>query len=188
MITVNTNQKGNNILNFLSKSTFCFGENIKTDYETANASIIFLSLKFHCVKPEYIYKRIKTSTKNRKILLLHADTVNYELKIEELFQIADTNNFILIIAFSNEECARYIQAFDINEKRSLDILRKKETNQKEIYETFLCYFPKINKTDASKIIGFDVNLNVFFNSKIENILGKNKSENIKNYLEMEFDK
>lgn len=187
MIKISSKQKGNNVINFLTYSSFSYSENLSTDYEiNDNISVLFLSLKFHCCKPEYIFKRInKLKPYNLSILLIFVDTKNYS---DTLLEMQDRiQNLTIILGFTNEECARYLKAFDVNQNRSINIIRKKEHK----FDTFLESFPKINKTDTTCIIENFKTLKDFFNdidTNVKNVkgIGQVKIKFLKEYYEKSF--
>ncbi|EPR79464.1 Ercc1 DNA repair protein [Spraguea lophii 42_110] len=188
MILVSTSQKGNGILNYITKSLWSYSPNIKSDYEVdGDISILFLSLRFHLCKPDYIYKKIKIKY-NLKILLLLVDIPNYELLITELFEFCDFYDTTIILSYSNEEAARYIQSFDLNKKRTENIIQKKEGDHKM---RFLCGIPKITKEDAVNLEMKYKNIKNIINSSGEelkgiNNMGDKKIKSMKEYWEMSF--
>lgn len=187
MIIISSKQKGNNVINFLTYSSFTYSDNICTDYEiNNNISILFLSLRFHCCKPEYIFKRInKLKPYSLSILLIFIDTKNY---LDSLLELQDRiQNLTIILGFSNEECARYLKAFDINQNRSINVLRKKEHK----FDTFLESFPKINTSDTACIIEKYKTLKDFFNdidTNVKNVkgIGQIKIKYLKEFFEKPF--
>ncbi|KAK6090609.1 hypothetical protein P3W45_000332 [Vairimorpha bombi] len=187
MIKINTKQTGNSVISYLTYSSFVYEELLTTDYEINDTtSVLFLSLRFHCVKPEYIFKRInKLKPYMLSILLIYVDTTNYSTTLLELYD--KISDLTIILGFTNEECARYLKGIDINHNRSINIIRKKEVN----FETFLETFPKINSTDSARILQNYNTLKDFFNnlnSDVKNIkgIGEIKAKLLKEYYEKEF--
>ncbi|WUR04084.1 Ercc1-like DNA excision repair protein [Vairimorpha necatrix] len=186
MIKINKKQYANNVISYLTDSSYSFIEDISTDYEINNTiSVLFLSLRFHCTKPEYIYKRLnKLKPYKLSIVLLYVDSENFSSTLLELYDKLDAT---IILGFSNEECARYLKGLDINQNRSINVIRRKE----ESYETFLTSWPKINTTDSACILKNYHNLKDFFNNlekDVKNIsgIGNTKTSLLKKYYDMNF--
>lgn len=186
MIKINMLQKGNNLINHLTYSTYVFEEKLTTDYEINDSiSVLFLSLRFHCCKPEYIYRRInKLRPYKLSVLLLLVDSDNYN---STLLEILERTEMTLIVAFSNEECARYLRGFDINANRSINLIRKKNFD----HETFLTSFKKLNKNNVESIMNTYLTLREAFedidkNMKFIGGFGETKASELKKYYEMDF--
>ncbi|AFN83937.1 Ercc1-like DNA excision repair protein [Encephalitozoon romaleae SJ-2008] len=187
MIKVSPLQKGNSVLDYLSNATWHYDNSITPDYEVnGSVALLFLSLRFHSCKPEYIYKRInKLKPYKVRVLLVHVDVPNYSKMIRELFR---TVSLTMVLGFSVEECSRYIQGFDAAGRRSIDIIRRGSRDE----EGFLCSFPKVNKSDVQQILKDCGTLQKFFGKSSEEMeriqgLGKSKAEEIIKYLNMQFE-
>lgn len=191
MIQVSIKQKGNNILEYLKDVKWSYNDKITTDYEINGIiSIVFLSMRFHLCKPDYIYDKFKSQRKYKtQILLVLVDVLNYEKCSEELFFISNEYNFTMILSFSNEEAGKYIKSF--SQQKNINLIRKKSyTNEEKITE-FFTSFPKINKSDAKQIINNNKSIYDFFKN-MENIksitgIGKKKIDSLNEYLDKKFD-
>ncbi|GMM35461.1 DNA repair protein [Saccharomycopsis crataegensis] len=132
-IAVNPSQKGNPLLQSLKNIPYEFTSIVKTDYLINNSiSVIFLSLKYHKLRPDYIYERLKkigtsslvdnnnnnNNNKGQKttrndsqlrvlLLVLDADN-NYWDSLQELTRLCVFNNFTLLAAWNYEEAGEYI--------------------------------------------------------------------------------
>lgn len=148
MIKVNSNQRGNNILPFLHKSIWHYEDTLTTDYEiNDDISILFLSIRFHVAKPEYIHRRYKKLSKYKfNVLLVRVDSVNYESIMLELFDISNAYGSVMVVCFSDEECGNYFTAFNVKNKSFMKLRKKCDTA-----EEFLKVIPKVNKNDVEKI-------------------------------------
>ena len=143
MIKIATVQRGNPVLGFLVNTKWQYSSNTTADYEINNkTAVLFLSLKFHACKPEYIFKRLNRLKEFRvTIVMIYIDVLNFELTLRELFSMLP---YIIITCKSYEECARYLRGLDIASARPVEVLRCKETS----IDQFLISIPKINKTDV----------------------------------------
>lgn len=187
MIEVNTKQKGNNLLTYISTSLIYF-TNLATDYQpNENTSILFLSLKFHIAKPEYIHKRLKKIQHAIKILLISIDTQNYESILPEMHKIAFDYDHNLILTFSDDESARYIKSFEKVNKKSVEYIRSKKDNIDE----FLKSIPKITSRDVDNIKRCNISLRELINRsnaeiKVIDGMGDVKCEVLAQYFDKNF--
>lgn len=181
MIKVALLQRGNKLLEYLSTLSWSFDSSCNADYEiNFTTLVLFLSLRFHSAKPEYIYKRIfKLKQSKLKVLLVLLDTPNYNATLQELFKSIPIP---IIPCKSYEECAKYVKGFDISSKRSSGVLRRKDST----LENFLEAFPKLNKTDAITLQKAFPSLQDLFNSseqRLSNVFGFSKIKS-QSFLEM----
>lgn len=172
MIKVSLLQRGNKLLEYLGVSSWHYDGSCSADYEVNFSTfVLFLSLKFHSAKPEYIHKRIaKLKEAKLRVLLVLIDTPNYGTIMRELFR---TIPIIVVPCRTYEECSRYIKGFDICTKRGSEVLRKKDTG----VNTFLNSIPKINKTDSSTLQNTFNSLSDIIKAEekdLENIVGIGK--------------
>lgn len=187
MIRVNSKQKGNNVLNYIKKSIWHFEESLNTDYEVnGSINMVFLSIRFHVCKPEYIHKKIKKIGKKyqNNILLIYIDTKNYEAIASEIFTISDLYNYTCLFGFSDEECSTIISAFD-TKNTNFEILRKKESDP---LLKFLSSFPRVNTTDVESLKANLGSLKDITTIKIKNVagMGETKADLIHEYLNKKF--
>lgn len=174
MIKVAMLQRGNKLLEYLSTLSWGFDASCSADYEINFSTLaLFLSLKFHSAKPEYIQKRLsKLRPAKLRVLIVLIDTPSYNTTLQELFR---TISIPIVLCKSYEECAKYIKGFDICSKRSSDVLRRKDST----LENFLEAFPKINKTDAANLQKAYFSLQDLFKSqenKLSNVFGFGKAK------------
>lgn len=186
MIKVSPLQNGNNVLSYLSQTSWHYDNAVTADYEINNTTaVLFLSLRFHSCKPEYIHKRInKLKPYKLRVLLVHVDVPNYNKTLRELF---NTVPLTMVLAFTTEECSRYIQGFNLSGTRSIKAIRRKEND----HSTFLRSFPKVNKSDVIQVFERYETLESFFEKSEGEIevtqgFGKIKAQTITRYLDMEF--
>jgi len=186
MIKVSDRQRGNGLLSHLNAATWAYDPQITADYEiNYTTSVLFLSLKFHACKPEYIYKRINRLRRSAlNVLMVLIDVPNYSLSLRELY-----NNvpLAMVLCRSNEECSLYLRGFDIAARRSTDVLRRKESGA----FSFLGSFPNINTTDSRSIascVGTVQDLFKLSENELAAIpgIGRIKAAGIAAYLKMPF--
>ena len=186
MIKVSQLQRGNNLLNYLNVAGWHYDSSITADYEiNYSTSILFLSLKFHACKPEYIYKRINNLKSSKlRILMVLIDVPNYNPSLQELFNMIPMT---IVLCKNHDECAKYLKGFDIATKRSLDVLRRKETS----IDAFLEAFPRINSSNALKMKETYNSVQDLFKANEKDLgnvfgIGRSKAEGFLKYLKMPF--
>lgn len=112
IISVNQRQKGNPLLKHVHNVRWQFVENIIPDYILGQTiAALFLSLRFHLLKPEYIYSRMKELGKayRMRVLLVLVDTEDATEPLAQVTRAAMGNDFTLLCGFSVQECARYLE-------------------------------------------------------------------------------
>ena len=171
-ILVSTRQKGNPILNHVKSLPWEYSD-IPCDYVVgATTCVLFLSLKYHRLHPEYIYSRLRQLGKlyNLRILLTMIDITNHEEALKELSKTSMINNLTLVLCWSAQEAGRYLELFKSYEHASPASIR---AHQAETYKESLTEFvttPRnINKTDAASLISNFGSLRTAVNAHPEEI-------------------
>ncbi|WVR08906.1 hypothetical protein IAU60_005965 [Kwoniella sp. DSM 27419] len=128
---------------------------IVADYQVgAHNGVLFLSLKYHRLHPEYIHQRIEKmkGSYNLRVILVLCDVGEHQQSLRELAKIAIVNEYTVFVAWSNEEVAQYLTCFKAFENKSADTL--KERVQQEYHDQLqhvLTSGRKVNKTDADNL-------------------------------------
>ncbi|KAI9332305.1 restriction endonuclease type II-like protein [Zopfochytrium polystomum] len=121
-----------------------FGD-IIADFQVGQTTgVLFLSLKYHRLKPEYIYERIKGIQHQYllRIILCKVDIEDHQHSIRELTKATILAGFTLFLAWSAEEAARYLETFKICENKPPDMIREKQLSD------MLTQVKTVNKTDV----------------------------------------
>ncbi|WVQ81347.1 hypothetical protein IAT38_003470 [Cryptococcus sp. DSM 104549] len=128
---------------------------IAADYQVgAHNGVLFLSLKYHRLHPEYIHQRIENmrSSYNVRIILVLCDVNEHHQSLRELTKIALINNFTIFVAWSNEEVAQYLVTLKQSEHRSADTLKERvQQTYHDQLQHVLTSGKKVNKTDADSL-------------------------------------
>lgn len=193
MIKILPIQTGNNLIKLLKKSSWHFDPLISADYEINSfIGVVFISIRFHICKSEYIRSRLRKVNKKYKkqILMLLVDIKDINVPVEEFLEISLEFDFTLIICYSYEECAKFISELDTNSFRNIEVIRPKKSDGAD---RFLSSFPKLNKNDVDSIKNSFNSLKGLVNSErgfLENIegIGKSKLELLEKYFDMPFKK
>lgn len=160
-IIVNPNQKGNPLLELIKGVPWKFADiksSLLVDYIMSPTSCcLYLSLRYHALKPDYIYNRVKglksTQAFNVRILLCFVDMKDCDKLIRELTSLCLISNMTLLLAFSNDEAATYLQTFKAYENKPADSL-KPQSSTKQGVKTIeaVSSIRKVNSTDAQTLL------------------------------------
>lgn len=177
-ILVNNCQKGNQLLKYFHNVPWEYSNDIQCDYQVGrNTSLLFLSIKFHQLKPSYITERIDQLIKNNRkynlqILLCQIDLKDYESLLFELTTLTIQSNFTLLLSWSWEESAKIIENLKSFEYKSSDLLKPRIENDQFVKrEEFLRSTRTLNRTDIMILANK-------FNT-LANIVGASEDELIK---------
>lgn len=154
-IEVNEKQRGNPLLRFIRLVSWEFNKSIIPDYVMGSTCAIFISLKYHLLHPKHAERRIKEVGKNfrLRILLTHVDDTTNLQSLVELNKLCFTCDFTLILAWCNEEAARYLETFKNYEKKSSSSIQEKtETEFIPKLSKVLTQVKSINKTDVITLL------------------------------------
>jgi DNA excision repair protein ERCC-1 len=191
-IIVNKNQEGNPILNFITNVPWQFGE-VFCDYQVGRTTgVLFLSMRYHRLHPNYIYERLRQVGKSYilRVLVLLIDIKDPDKTIRELTRVSMILEFTVILAWSSEEAAKYIETFKAYENKPLDAIKKRFGNTfLERTSEFLTSAPSISKTDAASLTKRFVTLARLGKDASENTLknihgiGPNKISSLVQFLD-----
>ncbi|KAI9811908.1 MAG: ssDNA endonuclease and repair protein rad10 [Phylliscum demangeonii] len=155
-ILVSARQKGNPILNGIQSVAWEYAD-IVADYVVGNTScVLFLSLKYHRLHPEYIYGRMRAlAGKYRlRVLLTLVDIDGHEEPLRELAKTGLVNNWTLLLCWSAPEAGRYLSLLKTYEHSSPNAIRAQQaTGYNEKLVEFVTVPRSINKTDAISLVG-----------------------------------
>ncbi|KAI8055640.1 GF12823 [Syncephalis plumigaleata] len=155
-ILVNRCQEGNRVLRYIKNVSWEWSDDILPDYVVGvTQCVLFLSLRYHRLRPEYIYDRIQ-KLGNRymlRVLMIQVDVTDHQELIRELTQLAINSNMTLFLGWSAEEVGRYIETFKAYEHRPPDAIRERVD---DIYlarlTKFLTGIKSITRTDVLTLI------------------------------------
>jgi DNA excision repair protein ERCC-1 len=116
---------------------------------------LFLSIKYHTLFPDYIHRRIaelKSDFKHR-ILLVLVDIEDNANALLFLNRVAVMHNFSLILTWTEEETARYLETYKaFDGKDASSIQRREQTNFVDQVADFLSTVRSVNKTDSAQLL------------------------------------
>lgn len=151
-------QTGNPILKVITDVPLTPGEkSMKVDFEvSATCGVLFLSMKYNGLHPEYIYRRIEKMGKSYelRLLLVIADMENPQDMLSSLTKMAIRRDLTIVVTWSLEEAATYLTTLKLKSKGSsdknetLNIQKKVGDTYEEQLQEVLTKVPRVNKTDV----------------------------------------
>lgn len=150
-ILVNSCQRGNPLLSSIKSVGWEYAD-IIPDYQVGLSScILFLSIRYHRLHPEYIHTRIAKLSNmfTLRILLLLCDVNDHQAAIKELTKTAIINNLTLIVAWSADEAGKYVETYKSFEFKPPDLIKERvgEDFNSQITNV-LTQVRGVNKTDV----------------------------------------
>lgn len=143
-IQVNPKQRGNPILKSITNIPYEFNDQILADYIVGKtAAVLYLSVRYHNLKPDYIHERLKQLGKNYelRVLLVHVDVKESQNALKHLTRVCLLANLTLMLAWSSEEAGKIIETYKMFENRPPDfIMEKVESDKYHSVSKFLLYF------------------------------------------------
>ncbi|KAJ2061441.1 ssDNA endonuclease and repair protein rad10 [Coemansia sp. S2] len=152
IVLVNELQRGNPVLECVRNVRWSYSKDIIPDYVVGRTScVLYLSVKYHRLHPEYISKRIDGLGKNYRlrVLLIHVDTDDCKTPLREINRIAVVGEMTILLAWSLDEAGRYIETLKAFEHRQPDIIRERvEDTYMARLANSLTSIKSVNKTDV----------------------------------------
>ncbi|KAL1456553.1 hypothetical protein WDU94_001274 [Cyamophila willieti] len=108
-ILVNPRQKGNPLLKHIGKVPWEYDDKIVPDYVMGRTTCaLFLSIKYHGLKPDYIADRIKALGKlyELRVLLVLVDSKDPHHSLKYLTRVCLLCDLTLMLAWSPEEAGQ----------------------------------------------------------------------------------
>ncbi|KAH6910356.1 DNA excision repair protein ERCC-1, partial [Coprinopsis sp. MPI-PUGE-AT-0042] len=193
-IIINPLQRGNPVLECVRNVGKEFGD-IIVDYQVGRTTgVLWLSLKYHRLHPEYIHTRIEKlgHTYTLRLLLILCDVSEHREPIRELTRICLINNITVIVAFSLEEAGHYLATFKQFEFKSPDMIKERtEKDYHSVLRNALTSISKVNKTDVETLrtaFGSFAGVSHATSDQLQNLpgFGQVKVKNVKNAFDKPF--
>lgn len=156
ILHISTRQRGNPIIEYIRNVPYKFSELVPDYIMAATRCALFLSLRYHNLHPQYIHRRIaelKSDFEYRMLLCL-VDIEDCASSILFLNDLCVQNNYTLILAWSEEEAARYLEtvrAFDGKDPTPVIGKHEPKTHIEKVIRA-LGSIPSVNKSDASQLL------------------------------------
>ncbi|KAK9451780.1 restriction endonuclease type II-like protein [Limtongia smithiae] len=154
-VIVSPRQEKNPLLQNIRGVSWEFGD-IAADYVVEpSTAVLFLSLKYHRIHPEYIFNRITKLPRNFRVrvLLVVIDIDNHEESLKLLTKTGVINNLTILLAWSIREAANYVSLLARLKSIPPTAIQapQKDDYATQIQECFTA-IRGINKTDAANLI------------------------------------
>jgi DNA excision repair protein ERCC-1 len=131
-IQVNPKQRGNPIIKSITNIPWEFNDQIIPDYVVGKiACVLYLSIRYHNLKPDYLNERLKQLGKRYelRVLLVQVDVKESQNALKHLTRVCLLADLTLMLAWTPEEAGKIIETYKLFENRSPDfIMEKAETD------------------------------------------------------------
>jgi DNA excision repair protein ERCC-1 len=160
VLYVSTKQRGNGLLQYIRNVPYAYARMVPDYVLSPTQCALFLSFKYHSLYPNYIHRRIAELKQdfNLRILLCLVDVQDNAHILRFLNKLAVTHNLTLMLAWSEEEAARYLETYKAFYGRDATLIQRKEsTHFADQVADFLgaCTYHHrtvVNKTDAAMLL------------------------------------
>ncbi|EDQ99498.1 uncharacterized protein LACBIDRAFT_147485, partial [Laccaria bicolor S238N-H82] len=193
-IIISPLQRGNQVLQCIRNVGQEFGD-IVADYQVGRTTgVLFLSLRYHRLHPEYIHARIERLGRsyNLRILLILCDITEHRDSIRELTKVCLINNVTVIVSFSFDEAGHYLSTFKQFEHKPPDLIKERvDKDYHSTLRTTLTSIGKVNKTDVETLrtsFGSFADISRATSDQLQNLpgFGQVKVKNVKNVFDKPF--
>ena len=161
-ILVNPNQEHNPCLKLIVNQPWEYADqqqSMLVDYRLGRScGLLFLSVKYHRLHPNYIYERLRAVPKERyrlQIILLVLDDPNNwsraDKTVREITRAGLLLGWTVLVAWCADEAARWIESLHSRQHRTTAVIRERPTGGVE--ETVLVECG-LNKTDVKRVVDY----------------------------------
>ena len=198
-ILVHSRQRGNPVLKSIRSVPWEFTDQIVPDYVIGQkACAVFLSVRYHTLKPDYIHDRLKElgrSAYELRVLLVQVDVKDPHHTLKQLMRIAILSEMTLMLAWSAEEAGKILETYKQSENKPPDaIMEKADSN--DAYSKLvdaLTAVKSVNKTDAATLLNSFGTLENVINASLEELsmcpgFGPQKAQRLYKVLRENFKK
>ncbi|XP_014203761.1 DNA excision repair protein ERCC-1 [Copidosoma floridanum] len=154
-LLINPKQRGNKVIKYITSVPYEYVD-IVPDYVPSKSScILFLSLRYHQLNPDYIHERLKIlgSSYTLRVLLAQVDVPEPHHSLKNLTRICLLANLTLMLAWSPEEAGKIIEMYKVYETKPPDmIMEKSDSAPLQKLSNALTSVRSVNKTDATNFL------------------------------------
>lgn len=160
-LVVHERQRQNPLLHYIAHVRIDFSTAPATDFVmSAHASALFLSLRYHLLRPDYIAQRIAALAPAATaaapaprtpltLLLLVVDAPESQRALRELNALALQHGLTLIVCANNREAARYLETYRAYAHKSADAIKgSAESTPYARYAECVTTVRAVSSTDA----------------------------------------
>ena len=155
-VSVSLNQSDNAILAHILQVPHNIVDDIAVDFSPNSATgILFLSMSYHRLHPEYIENKFEGYYSYKlKILLIKLDVADYSGTLKDLYTMATQYKFKCMVGANDQECGLVVETLAIYANKPADFLLPRTLNDDYLnnVQTTLTSIKGINKSDALTLI------------------------------------
>ncbi|KAL5277808.1 ERCC1 family protein [Megaselia abdita] len=155
-VLVNPKQRLNPALRHVHNVPMEFCDSIIPDFVVGRTScILYLSLKYHALNPDYIFNRLRILGKQYelRVLLVVVDTPDPTNALLNLTMVCLTAELTLMLAWSDIEAGTIIENYKLLENKPPDaIMERLDSDTHNRVVSALTGIKSINKTDATTLL------------------------------------
>lgn len=158
-LLVSPKQRGNGLLQYIRNVPWQESRMVPDYIMGTTRCALFLSCKYHSLHPHYIHRRLAElkSDFTLRVLLVLVDEANNSIADNTLFQLnklAVVHNMTLVLAWSEEEAARYLETYQAYVGKDASLIQKKKAEARHFGDQVADVLSKasVNKTDAAQLL------------------------------------
>lgn len=157
VLYVSVKQRGNGVLEYIRNVPLQYQKMVPDYIFSSTSCALFLSLRYHNLYRDYIDRRIAELRTDftLRVLLVLVDVDDSTPILLVLNKLAVQQDLTLILAWSEEEAARYLETFKaLDGKDAASIQKNKDVTGKfaDQVTDYLTTCKGINKTDAASVL------------------------------------
>eukprot|EP00977_Amphora_coffeiformis_P005627 scaffold1182_cov165-Amphora_coffeaeformis.AAC.3 len=156
VLYVSHKQKGNAVLTYIRNVPMAYSRMVPDFILSAKRCALFLSCKYHALYPNYIHRRIAELGRDfeLRVLLVLVDVQDNANTLRELNKLCVLHDLTLILSWSEEEAARYLETYKAFDGKDATLIQKREqTHFADQVADFLTACKTVNKTDSATLLG-----------------------------------
>jgi DNA excision repair protein ERCC-1 len=155
VLYVSTKQRGNGVLDYIRNVPIAYARMVPDYVLSTTRCALFLSLKYHSLYPDYIHRRVaelKTDFTFRLLLVL-VDIADNATLVLFLNTFAVKHQLTLVLAWSEEEAARYLETYKALDGKDATSIQKRESQHfAEQVAHVLTAVKNVNQSDAGQLV------------------------------------
>ena len=173
VVVCHERQRGNPVTGLIRHAAVEYTSNSTADFELSDTTVaLFLSVQYAKLHPTYLWSRIEGLKRCRlRVLLVLVDDQDAEQALLRVQTLAVANGLTVVVAFSPEEAARYLETYAIMKNKSAEGLQgKKDSDLLAVVSDALTQIKAVNKSDVKTLLrNFDGSLVGVFAAKMEEL-------------------
>jgi len=183
---VHRRQRGNPVLNHIRNVKWEFGDVLPDFQMGASTAGLYLSLRYHLLHPDYLDVRIRELQREfrLRVLFVMVDVDDPDEMLVSLTKLTHINQVTMVLTWSVEECARYVETYKAYEKKPADVIQGSLGGDFYTQLTdVLTSIRSVNKSDVLTLASTFGSLQAIMNATLEELqlcsgLGEKKVKRI----------